>query len=302
MNGIYGTSVSVNFDYEDIDIFYSYSETRNADDIESAEFVKIPSSLLSRTTYTNEAGIDERHDNILEGMGRLKLPLEYFNRKGFYTIYIKNREFPCVIADVGTLTAFNDINGIVLDTTAINNDRLRNKALTNNALVGWRIIYFDTNGYRQDMYRLVTSNARVEPVVENATNSASKAITYRYNDNSNLVFLTLTPSTAPSFRPSMKPSVGSVAQKISLVPTTIEPVMIDLELTSTDTDTITTLLNGSTLRTLDNGLVTIFNDDGEIFAQNQHYSLKEPDTGNPIYEVRLKKDDIDYSQTLEGKV
>jgi hypothetical protein len=78
--------------------------------------------------------------------------------------------------------------------------------------------------------------------------------------------------------------------------------MIDLELTSTDTDTITTLLNGSTLRTLDNGLVTIFNDDGEIFAQNQHYSLKEPDTGNPIYEVRLKKDDIDYSQTLEGKV
>ena len=78
--------------------------------------------------------------------------------------------------------------------------------------------------------------------------------------------------------------------------------MLDIEMTDRDFDTLSTMLEGSQLRSLDNGLVTTFNENNEIYHQTEHYSLKNPETGQPIYEVKLNKTDaIDFSQTLEDK-
>jgi hypothetical protein len=79
--------------------------------------------------------------------------------------------------------------------------------------------------------------------------------------------------------------------------------MLDIEMTEHDIDTLSYMLEGSQLRDLDNGLVTTYNDDNQIVHKSEHYTLKDPATGNPIYEVKKKRtDSIDYSQTLQDKL
>ena len=298
--GAYGTVIPSRIKSSDIDIFYAYHETRTSDSVENAVFKKLPSSILSDVLYD---GGDDSVDNVLEGLYNLKLPLEYFNRKGFYTVYIKPREIPAVIADVSSLTSFSNVRGIVIDTNAIDDEYLKSKVYANNQLVGYRVIYLNDNGSRTDEYRLVTSNNRCEPVVKSSNESGNKSYTYRYNETSTLSFLTLTPSTAPSFKSNSAPDIGKPAQRILFVNTLFEPVMLDIEMAEHDFDTLSYMLEGSQLRDLDNGLVTTFNENNQIVHQSEHYTIKDTATGNPVFEVKKNKtDSIDYSQTLEDKL
>ena len=62
------------------------------------------------------------------------------------------------------------------------------------------------------------------------------------------------------------------------------------------------MLEGSQLRDLDNGLVTTYNNNDEIYAQHEHYTLKSQYTGDPVFEVkRNKQNNIDFSQTVNDK-
>lgn len=296
MNGVYGTTVPSNVTSDMIDIYYAYHATRNSDSVRDAIFTKLPDNIISKAVFEgNESAID----TVLEGMYTLKLPMQYFNNKGFYTVYIKPKEVSTSILDVGVLTAFPDIRGIILDTSVIEHQATKAKALTNNGLVGYRVIYFDDNGIRQNYYRIITSNNKCEPVANNPSNSSDKSYTYRYDDSSTLTFLTLTPSTAPTFKATAEPYVGKVSQKIALVNTEFEPVMLDIEMVDHDADTLSYMLEGSQLRNLDNGLVTTYNENNEIYHQSEHYTLKDNYTGNPVYEVKQNKmDNIDFTQDI----
>ena len=299
--GVYGTTVPSRIKSSDVDIFYAYHENRTSDSVENAVFKKLPSSILSDVLYNSEG---DSVDNVLEGLYNLKLPLEYFNRKGFYTVYIKPREIQAVIADVSSLTSHPDIRGIVIDSNnqSIDSD-FRSKIHDNNQLVGYRIIYINDNGSRSDYYRLVTSNNRCEPVIQSSNESGNKSYTYRYNETSSLSFLTLTPSMAPSFKSNSDPFIGKPTQRILFVNTLFEPIMLDIEMTEHDIDTISYMLEGSQLRDLDNGLITTFNENNQIVNQSEHYTIKDTATGNPVFEVKKNKtDSIDYSQTLEDKL
>lgn len=300
IQGVYGTQIPVNVEPSMVDIYYAFHETRNSDSVEDSAFRKLPSSLLKPVLY--EKSVDSL-DGVIEGMYNLKLPVDTFSKKGFYTVYLKPKEVGAVIGDVSVLTAFPDVSGIIIDTATINHPTLATTALVNNSLVGYRIIYFDEKGKRLPYYRLVTSNNRCEPVIQTPTSSLDKAYTYRYNENSTLVFLTLTPSVAPTFKANATPYIGKPTQKIALVNTDFEPIMLDIEMVDHDADTISTMLEGSQLRSLDNGLVTTFNKDNEIYHQSEHYSLKDEYTGEPIYEVRENKTNgIDFTQTIEDKI
>ena len=84
-----------------------------------------------------------------------------------------------------------------------------------------------------------------------------------------------------------------------MVNTLFEPIQLDIEMTTHDVDTISWMLENSQLRDLDNGLVTTFNDDNELYVQHEHYTLKDEYTGEPVYEVKEKKNDnIDFSQSI----
>ena len=301
--GAYGTTIPINISNVDIpnlvDISYCYHETRSYDSISDAKFYKLESSILTQAIREQD---DSDVDKYIEGMYNLQLPLNAFNKKGFYTVYIKPKEIEAVIADVGNLTAFPNVRGLVIDTTQIKNDSISTKARKNNELVGYRIIYLDEVGNRQDYYRIITSNNKCEPVVSAPNSSSDKAYTYRYEDSSSLVFVTVSPSSAPSFKNNAEPYIGKPTQKILLVNTLFEPIALDIEMTTHDADTISYMLEGSQLRDLDNGLITTFNTENEIYHQKEHYTLKDQYSGKPVFEVgKDKKNDIDFSQTIVDK-
>lgn len=302
--GSYGTVLPIYMGNNDIpnlvDISYCYHETRSYDSITNARFKHLDSSILTLAKREME---NNDVDEYVEGMYNLQLPLSEFNKKGFYTVYIKPREIETVIADVGSLTAYPNVRGVVIDTTQIQNPSIRTKARQNNELVGYRVIFLDENGNRQDYYRIITSNNQCEPVVQSPNSSSDKSYTYRYSDTSSLIFVTLSPSSAPTFKNNALPYIGKPTQKILLVNTFFEPIQLDIELTTHDADTISYMLENSQLRDLDNGLVTTFNNENEIYHQAEHFTLKDQYTGKPVYEVKEnKKNSIDFSQTITDKI
>lgn len=296
--GVYGTTIPTRVTSDDVDIYYAYHETRNSDSVENAVFTKLPSSILSEVIYD---GGDTDADNVLEGLYNLKLPLSYFNRKGFYTVYIKPKEIPAVISDVSTLSAYPNVRGIVFDQNSVENASLKSKLRTNNELVGYRIIYVNDNGERDNFFRLITSNNRCEPIVQSSSDSSNRSYTYRYNESSTMTFVTVTPSSAPSFKSNILPYIGKPTQRVYLVNTLFEPIMLDIEMTDHDLDTMAYMLEGSQLRDLDNGLVTTFDENNQIYHQSEHYTLK--DNGVPVFEVKKNKvGSIDFTQTIEDKL
>ena len=303
--GVYGTNIPIHIDSNKlsslVDISYCYNESRAYDSLSSSKFTSLPSSVLANCTREVES--EPNLDEIVDGMYTLQLPLSDFNKKGFYTVYIKPKEYAINITDVGCLSAYSDVRGIILDTNAISDEIIKNMARTNNGLVGFRIVFLDENGVREDYYRIVTSNNKCEPVIQAPNSSSDKTYTYRYDDSSSLTFLTVSPSSAPTFKSNATPYIGKPTQRILLVNTLFEPIQLDIEMVTHDADTISNMLEGSQLRDLDNGLVTTYNEKNEIYAQSEHYTLKENASGNPVYEVKKNKtDSIDFSQTIDDKL
>ena len=303
--GVYGTNIPIHIDSNKlsslVDISYCYNESRAYDSLSSSKFTSLPSSVLANCTREVESG--SNLDEIVDGMYTLQLPLSDFNKKGFYTVYIKPKEYAINITDVGCLSAYSDVRGIILDTSVISDEIIQNMARTNNGLVGFRIVFLDENGVREDYYRIVTSNNKCEPVIQAPNSSSDKTYTYRYDDSSSLTFLTVSPSSAPTFKSNATPYIGKPTQRILLVNTLFEPIQLDIEMVTHDADTISNMLEGSQLRDLDNGLVTTYNEKNEIYAQSEHYTLKENASGNPVYEVKKNKtDSIDFSQTIDDKL
>lgn len=301
VNGVYGTSVGSIVDpTNDIDMFYSYSETRGSEDISKTLFMRLDSALLEQSQISNDS-IENMNDNVLEGLYNLKLPMDIFNRKGFYTVYIKPKEHNAVIQDVGVLSSYPDVKGIIIDSEKVQG-QLSSLLKENNSLVGYRIIYFDNSGTRQPYYRIITSNNKCEPIVQNLQDTNQKSVRYRYNESSSLIFLTVTPSVSTTFKANSTPYIGNPSQRISLVNTKFEPIMLDIEMVENDFDTISTMLEGSQLRDLDNGLITTFNKNNEIYAQHEVYTLKDEFTSTPVFEVKKNKNEsIDFSQTIDDK-
>lgn len=302
--GTYGTAIGIFIPNNEIpslvDISYCYHETREYDSISSGIFKKLSPSLLTPAKREKD---EDYIDGFVEGMYNLQLPLSEFNKKGFYTVFIKPREIEAVITDVGNLTAFPNVRGLVLDTEQIQDGVTKTKARTNNDLVGYRIIYMNDSGARQDYYRIITSNNKCEPVVMAPNSSSDKSYSYRYEDSSSLTFITVSPSSAPTFKDNALPYIGKPTQKILLVNTLFEPIQLDIEMVSHNADTISYMLENNQLRDLDNGLVTTYNDNNAIYSQFEHYTLKDSYTGKAIYEVRKnRKNNINFGQTIEDKL
>ena len=302
MNNTYGTvRPSVIDDIQrDIEIWYRYTPKRSNTDDAYKGFKKIPDSDVS--TMLEISTIDDSVENVdyglLPGMYNLKLPASIFSNLGFYTIYIKPKEIICEIKDVGVLTAYPDVRGIIIDTCNLDSS-LRSLFKSDN-LSGYRVEYFDSdsNGknVRQEYYRLITSGNLCEPVSQNVTSSNTNSNGYRYNESGTLSFLTLTPSVSPSFIGSQKPFIGTPNQTISITNTKFDPVCVEIELCKNDFDTITTVLTGNQIRDLDNGTLTTYNENGEIFNQYEIFTLKDNFTTKPKYDVKKSREgNIDMS-------
>lgn len=295
MNGVYGTVKPAKIKASDVDIFYSYSPSRATDDINYSTFKKLNSSYLLSTYADKESS--ESSDLKIDGLYNLRLPLDIFNQKGIYTVYIKPKELHMEILDVSVLAAYPDVKGVVLKKP----ENIDENIWSNGNLVGYRIEYFDEDGEKTDCYRIITSNNLCEPTLQNVTDSTQKFTRYRFTDNSmnKLMFCTVTPSSANNFKPNTQPYIGKTGQSICLVNTKFNPVVLEIEMVDHDIETLTYMLEGDQLRNLDHGLLTYYNEDREIYQQFETFELKDT-LGNPLYHVKQKKQNITFSEDIDS--
>lgn len=283
MNNVYGTKKPAIISASDVEIFYHYRPSRNSNDADFSNFKKIDSSLLTNTSLEGGA--------ILPGMYNLRLPLNIFNKKGIYTVYIKPKEILTTITDVSTLAAYPTIRGVVIDTNLINEG-----GITNNSLVGYRIEFFNEDDVRSDEFRIITSNNRCEPVSQNMNTSFQKGVRYRFNESSSLMFCTVTPSVGMSFKTTSLPNIGYTGQKIALINTKFNPIMLEVEMVEHDMETISYMLEGDQVRNLEKGTITTFNSEGGIYHQVITGTITDPDTGL-AHDFRINSESINNEET-----
>lgn len=299
MNNIYGNVRPSLIDpLHDVEIFYRYQPKLNSEETLYTNFRKIEdvSSIFNNSNVMLSDTPDVLQDTTLPGMYNLSLPVSIFGKKGFYTVYIRPKEIYCTIKDIGVLQSYPDIRGIVVDMNDINEDRV---LFGNDNLTGYRIDYlqYEEGGLkRQEYFRLITSNGFAEVVSQNISTTSSNSDGYRFNDNGSLCFITVTPSVSPNYRASAKPFIGSPNQRIIISNTKFDPVCLNIEICENDFDTIATSIDGNQIRSLDNGIVTTYNSDNEIFRQHEFYSIKDNYNTNDRYEVKRRRiDNIDNS-------
>lgn len=285
---------------DDVEIFYHFTPSR--DSIGDTTLKKLePSDVLLKVDNPNKTQSNVTGFEIFGGMYTLKLPTTTFGVKGFYTIIIKPIEIRTKIVEVGVLSAFPDIKGLLFDTSSIPTKFL--SKFENNGLVGYRIEYLNTNTTSADakvnnFFRIITSNNKAEPVSQNLTNSNQKAIRYRFNDNSTLTFCTVSPSSAPNVKPNALPYIGQPNQQVIITNTFFNPIMLEIEMVQHDVETLAMALLGNQTKSLEDGIYTIYNFNNDIYKQYNLYEIKDKFTGQPLFEVREQRTSIDFSKTF----
>lgn len=285
-SGVFGSIRPAIIDISrDVDIYYTYKPTRGETDPDYKGFKKVD-NVAEWLGISKEISEDSLVD--INGLYNLKLPLNIFNKKGFYTVYITPKVYELTIVDVSVLAAYPDIKGIVLKT-----DKLPQPDIT-----GYRIEFVDEN-YKEDT-RLIKSANSCEPIIVNSGDGFPK--TTRYNLNvagGNLTFCTVSPSSSPTFKPNSAPYIGVPGGGIKLINTKFSPKMIEIETVTHDMDTLSYMLEGDQTNDRDNAIITTYNDKNEIYHQSDYYVLKDS-LGKPKYTVRKKRTNIDTNQSYEN--
>lgn len=284
MSGIYGTVKPAVITADDVDIFYNYNETRYESDGDSKSFQRLSSEYLTETTCAEDSEIAS-----IPGLYNLSLPLNVFGQKGYYSVYIRPKEISLTIQGVGCLADYTDIRGIVL-----NADELSNYT-SNDALVGYRIEYIAQNGNREPFSRLITSSFLVEGT--NQILNAAGGVAYRPTNFGRLIFCTLTPSIASSFKPTDMPYIGATGQKVKLINTKFNPVLLELEMVNHDAETLSYMLEGEQVHDLDRGIITTFNYNREPYVQMSYKSMKNS-LGDAAYTVKTRRDTLETHQDI----
>ena len=301
-SGTYGIVRPADVSPDDVEIFYHYTPSR--DKVGNSELIKLnPTEVLLKVENPNKTQSNVTGFEMFGGMYTLKLPVTNFGAKGFYTIIIKPIEIRTKIVDVGVLSALPDVRGLIFDISSLPTE-LANK-FENNGLTGYRIEYLNTNSSAQDakvnnLFRVVTSNNRCEPVNQNLTNTNQKSIRYRFNDNSTLTFCTLSPASAPNVKPNAFPFIGQPNQDVIVTNTFFNPIMIEVEMVEHDFDTLAYGLYGNQTKSLEDGIYTIYNFNNDIYKQYNLYEIKDQFKGIPLFEVRENRTQIDFSKSFNN--
>jgi hypothetical protein len=290
--GVYGTIRPSDVSPNDMEIYYHYSPSRASTSQVILNKISDPNTIIKKVDnplYTNQ---------IFGGLYTLTLPTTIFNTKGIYTIIIRPKEIRTTIKDCGVLSAYPDIKGMVLDASTIPPEDI--SKFENQGLVGYRVEYITTSPTAaekkiQNLFRIITSNNKSEPVSENLTNTTQRSIKYIFNDNSSLIFCTLSPSSAPNVKPNAQPFIGLPGQTIVLTNTYFNPIMLEIDMVEHDFDTLANGLFGNQTRSNDDGIYTIYNADNEIYKQYDLYEIKDQ-YGKPLYEIREQRTNIDFSK------
>jgi hypothetical protein len=294
--GSYGTIRPSDVSPQDVEIIMNYTPTRDVTD----QFVltKLDAQTILRPYFANTETGGNAGVEVLGGLYNLTLPANQFNALGIYTLYIRPAQIRTIITDCGVLSALPNVKGIVIDITNVPTE-YQNKFVP-QGLVGFRIEYLNPDGSKiPNFFRVVTSSFYCEPVVTNEVNTSQKAIRYRYVDgDSNLIFLTLSPSSSPTNKPNATPFIGQPDQDIIITNTFFNPISLEVEMVEYDISSLAIALYGNQTKSIDDGIYTIYDSQNNIYRQYNLYEIRDQFNAL-LYEVRQNRNDnIDFSKNF----
>jgi hypothetical protein len=296
--GSYGTIRPSDVSPSDVEIILHYTPSR--DYTENYTLKTLDANTLLRPYFNNNDTGGNADIEILGGLYNLKLPATEFNKLGIYTLYLRPAQIRTQITDCGVLSALPNVKGIVVDITNVPS-QYRNKFI-NQGLVGFRVEYLNPDGTKvPNFFRYITSSFYCEPVTQNLTTTQQKVVRYRYVDNStNLVFCTLTPSSAPTNKPNATPFIGTPGQNIIISNTFFNPVTLDVEIVEHDASTLALALYGNQTKSMDDGIYTIYDSSNNIYKQYNLYEIRDQ-FNELLYEVRQDRGgNIDFSKSYDN--
>jgi len=294
--GTYGTIRPADVSPEDVEIILNYTPSR--DDTSNFLLTKLDAASVLKPYFNNSNTGGNADIEILGGLYNLKLPADVFNKIGIYTLYIRPAQIRTAILDCGVLSALPNVRGLVIDLNSVPS-QYRNK-FVNQGLVGFRIEYLNSDGTKiPNFFRIITSSFFCEPVVQNLTNTSAKAIRYRYTDNNtNIIFCTLSPSSSPSNKPNAIPYIGQPNQDIIITNTFFNPITLDVEIAEHDFSTIAIALFGNQTKAIDDGIYTMYDTQNNIYKQYNLYEIRDQ-FNNLLFEVRQDRgNNIDFSKNF----
>lgn len=295
--GVYGVKRPADVDPIDIEVLVVYTPTRSA--TEAQTITKLPGSQVLSPIMSN-SNLGGSNVEVLGGLYNLTLPKTIFNAKGYYTVYIRPTQIRVTIEDCAELSTYPDIKGLVFNRDKVPAEFI-NK-FTNNGLDGYRIEYLNNDGTKQkNLYRIVTSSFIAEPVQVNTANSSQKSIKYVYNNIGNMLFCTVTPNVAPSFKPTSTPFIGRKGQTVIITNTNFNPEVFEIEMVNYDVEALAIALYGNQTKSIDDGIYTLYDENNNIYAQYDLYEIKDS-LNNKLYEVRRKRSTIDTTKNFTNIV
>ena len=294
--GSYGTIRPSDVSPQDVEIIMNYTATRDVTD--SFVLTKLDTQTILRPYFNNSETGGNAGVEVLGGLYNLTLPANQFNALGIYTLYLRPVQIRTTITDCGVLSALPNVKGIVINLADVPTQYI-NKFVS-QGLVGFRIEYLNPDGSKiPNFFRVVTSCFFCEPVVTNEVNTSQKAIRYRYVDgNSNLLFLTLSPSSSPTNKPNATPFIGQPDQDIIITNTFFNPVTIEIEMVEYDVSSLAIALYGNQTKSIDDGIYTIYDSQNNIYKQYNLYEIRDQFYAL-LYEVRQSRgNNIDFSKNF----
>jgi hypothetical protein len=300
--GSYGIVRPADVSPDDVEILLHYVSGRTS--TSPVTLTKLDSgNILTPIIHNTETTTDTEQQNleIIGGLYNLKLESSTFSEMGVYTLHLRPKQIRTTITDCGILASLPSVRGIIIDLNNVPSED-QNK-FTPQGLVGYRIEYINTTTGQKipNFYRIVTSSFYCTPITSNLTNTSQKSIRYQYTDTvSNLMFLTVTPSSSPSNRPNTVPFIGEPSQKIILTNTYFNPTTIEVEMVEHDASTLAHALYGNQSKAINSGIYTIYdkNNNNQIYKQFNLYEIKD-EFNETLYEVREERNEVDESLNFD---
>jgi hypothetical protein len=290
--GTIGITRPSDVNISDIDMYYDYTPNRQTP---AGTITKVDNTADFLAPVQYDEGIVGYTENLLEGLYDLKLPASIFSQLGIYTIYLKPKLVPTVIADCSVLSALPTIKGIVIDMNSIPED-LR----ANNALQGYRIEYVNSDGTKlRNVVRYVVTSNKVSAINENIGNTTQKAIRYRFDDAGTLIFLQVTPSSSSDVKANALPFIGNIGQTILMSNTYFSPVVVEVEMVENTIDTLTNYVAGEQIKDVQNGILTYYDENRVITRQFNLFEIKDDISNVPLYEVKERRTNIDVTENFD---
>lgn len=282
--GIYGTKKLADITSDDVDVLYAYSPSR--EDLGEVTFKPLYNAI-NESDLLKMIGVD--------GMYKLRLPADIFNKIGFYSLMIKPKTFQVTIRDCSYVVTEDEI-GVQLSKKGIVIPAAQFRKT--NGLVGWSVEYIGADGRKiKNLNRIITSSDLVSPSV-NTTTVNRGATTYNLDSTGSNLFLTLTPDEGSIVSGGGATNLGDAGQVILLSNTYFDPISIEVEMVEHDVQTLSYALYGNTTRDNETGILTYYDENNNIYRQYNLFTQKKQFSQGSV-DVRQIRDNINFNQDFE---